>query len=434
MGRDRYVLLGLAHARSGWFRSMAQWTTSGTIPAEFVMCVSAEELRARLSSGRPFSAVLVDGGLAALDRDLVDTARAAGCAVVAIDDGRRRDWEALGVSDVLPEFFDPRSLLDTLRGQAAMITRSDDVPGGAVDDAAPAAAGHVVLVCGPGGTGASTAAIALAQGVAEAGGPPGGVVLVDLALHAEQAMLHDTRDIVPGVQELVEAHRAGRQPAEAIRDLCFSVEQRGYHLLLGLRRARAWSVVRPRAFSAAFDSLQSTFGVVVCDADPELEGEDEGGSIEVEERHLMARTAASRSDVVFAVGLPGMKGLYSLVRVLDELRSFGVAPSRIVPVVNRAPKSPAARAELTTTLATLAAPGGDALPGPVFLPDRRIDDTLRDGTRLPNALTEPLAGAFFALVGPERSSVQRGRRGRPVRPGSLGSWAGPEVEGASEPR
>ena len=37
MGRDRYVLLGLAHARSGWFRSMAQWTTSGTIPAEFVM-------------------------------------------------------------------------------------------------------------------------------------------------------------------------------------------------------------------------------------------------------------------------------------------------------------------------------------------------------------------------------------------------------------
>ena len=36
MGTDRYVVLGLAQARSSWFRSMSQWTTSGTIPAEFV--------------------------------------------------------------------------------------------------------------------------------------------------------------------------------------------------------------------------------------------------------------------------------------------------------------------------------------------------------------------------------------------------------------
>ncbi|MDP9419863.1 MAG: hypothetical protein M3P53_06925, partial [Actinomycetota bacterium] len=42
--------------------------------AEFVKCVSAEELRARLASGRPFSAALVDATLPAFDRDLVDLA------------------------------------------------------------------------------------------------------------------------------------------------------------------------------------------------------------------------------------------------------------------------------------------------------------------------------------------------------------------------
>ncbi|HYX43946.1 MAG TPA: hypothetical protein VE760_02810, partial [Acidimicrobiales bacterium] len=119
---------------------------------------------------------------------------------------------------------------------------------------------------------------------------------------------------------------------------------------------------------------------------------------------------------------------------LDELRSFGVPSSRIVPVVNRAPKSPAARAELTTTVAALAAPGGDPLPSPVFLPERRIDDTLRDGMRMPGALTEPLAGAFSALVDADAGAVDRGRGGRPVTPGSLGAWAGPETEGAIDRR
>jgi hypothetical protein len=207
------------------------------------------------------------------------------------------------------------------------------------------------------------------------------------------------------------------------------VEQRGYHLLLGLRQARAWSAIRPRAFAAAFDSLQSAFGTLVCDADADLEGEQDGGSIEVEERHLMARTAAFRADAVFAVGLPGMKGLHSLVRVLDELRSFGVPPARIVPVVNRAPKSPAARAEVTTTLAALAAPGGDAVPSPIFLPDKRVDDALRDGARLPTGLTGPLAGAFAAVVSRSQSLGDRPRaEGRPVKPGSLGSWDSDDAE------
>ncbi len=279
------------------------------------------------------------------------------------------------------------------------------------------------MVCGPGGTGASTAAIALAQGLA--GDPRHGasVVLADLALDAEQAMLHDARDVVPGVQELVEAHRSGQPTAQDVRGLTYKVEERGYHLLLGLRQARAWSTLRPRAFAAAFDSLRGAYRITVCDSDADLEGEGDGGSIDVEERHVMARTAAAQADVVFVVGVPGMKGLHSLVRVLNHVREFGVPAGRTVPVVNRAPKGPRARAELNAALAALAGPalGGESLPSAVFLPERRVDDALRDGTRLADALAEPLAGAFSAVaLHGARTAVGEPER---VQPGSLGSWA-----------
>ncbi|MCA1701920.1 MAG: hypothetical protein LC808_01060, partial [Actinobacteria bacterium] len=87
MAAERFVVLGLAHARSGWFRALGQWSTSGALPAEFVKCLSAEEVRARLASGRPFSALVADAGLPALDRDLLAAARAAGCATLVVDDG-----------------------------------------------------------------------------------------------------------------------------------------------------------------------------------------------------------------------------------------------------------------------------------------------------------------------------------------------------------
>ena len=427
MGAERYVILGLAQARSSWFRSMAQWANSGTIPAEFVKCVSGEEMRARLASGRPFSALLVDAALATLDRDLVDAARAAGCVTVAVDDRRTTcDWDALGVVAVLPDFFDPKALLDVLGAHAAMIGRGDVLPGDAPPQPGAPWRGSVAMVCGPGGTGASTAAVALAQGLADGTRRGRTVLLADLALHAEQAMLHDARDVVPGVQELVEAHRSRRLPPEEVRALTFEVHERGYQLLLGLRQARSWTTIRPRAFEAAFDSLRAAYGVVVCDADADLEGEQEGGSIEVEERHVMSRTAALRADVVFAVGQPGMKGLHSLVRVLNELRTVGVAPGRVVPVVNRAPKGGRARSEITSTLATLAGDGGGTFAPPVFLPDRRVEEPLLDGIRLSSTMCQPMRGAFAAIVDHAPSGDGPGPGGgepQLVRPGSLGSWS-----------
>ena len=435
MAGERYVLLGLAPARSSWFKVVAQWANSGTIPAEFVKCLSVEELRARLGSGRPFSAALVDAGLPGLDRDLVDTARLAACPVLAVADHRARaDWAGLGVADVLPEYFDPKALLASLGAHAAMISRGDAVPGDAEPEPSLALRGLVAMVCGPGGTGASTAAIALAQGLSADPRHGRPVLLADLALHAEQAMLHDARDVVPGVQELVEAHRTRRPTPEDVRALTFQVDERGYHLLLGLRQARAWSSIRTRAFEAAFASLRGAYPVVVADADADLEGEDQGGSIDVEERHVMARTAVAQADVVFTVGLPTMKGVHALVRVVLDVLAAGVPAERVVPVFNRSPRSPAARAAPAAALAALVEPalisaaGVARLAPVVHLPDRRVDEALRDGLPVPPDLGPPLVRAWRGVVdaaGPRPAAEP----GEAVRPGSLGHWAEEGVGG-----
>lgn len=439
MRGERYVALGLAHARSGWFSELARWSTSAAIPVEFVKCVTIEEVRARLASGRAFSALLVDGGLPGVDRDLVDEARACGCAVIVIDDGRvRRDWSALGASAVLPPELSRSGLLDVLETHAVAIGRGDVLP--AMDGPSAVAGswrGHLIAVTGAGGTGASTAAIALAQGLGGDVRYGGLVLLADFALDADQAMLHDAGDVVPGVQELVDAHRNGEPTMSEIRSLTFSAPDRNYHLLLGLRRHRDWVAVRPRAFDAALDGVRRAYKAVVADIDPDVEGEQECGSIDVEERNLFARAISARANVVVVVGLAGPKGLHRLVRLVDALVEHHVDPGRILPVINRAPRNPRARAEVTSAFAQLVrplVPGRTALAGPIFLAERRrLDDVVGDGARLPEALTAPLAGAVGALL--DRPTVDAPAEASapmpehvPVAPGSLGAWADDDGE------
>jgi hypothetical protein len=311
--------------------------------------------------------------------------------------------------------------------------RASPLDGGPVDTDPGSGAGLLAVVCGPGGTGASTAAAALAQGLG-ASDLAGDVVLADLARHAEQAMLHDVRDVVPGIQELVEAHRSGRPSAEDVRALTFDVVERRYHLLLGLRQARSWTTVRARSFEASLTSLRSTFGAVVCDVTADFESEDDGGSADVEERNLMARTAVRSADVVFAVGRPGVKGVHALVRVLAELAGAGVPPARTVPVFNAAPRHPRARAELAAALAELAVPvpGSQRLVGPLFLPVRKVEAALRDAVLLPAPLPAMLAGAFGAVVercGPAADLSQQGLER--VEPGAIGHWGDADDMGAT---
>jgi MinD-like ATPase involved in chromosome partitioning or flagellar assembly len=430
----RYVVLGLGPARSSWFSALGQWTTSGALPVEFVKCVSADEVRARLAGGRATSALVADGGIPSVDRDLLAAANHAGCACLVVDDPRvERDWIGLGASAVLTAGFGRDELLGALASHARMVVRADADADTAVEPSRPLPAPSswrcpLVAVLGSGGTGVSTAAIALTQTLADDARYSGLVLLADLKLHAEQAMLHDARDVVPGVQELVEAHRAGQPSPTDVRALTFHVADRDYNLLLGLRHARHWATVRPRAFEAALESLQQAFRIIVCDLDADLEGEPDGGSVDVEERNVMARAVVRRADVVLVVGEATMKGLHSLVRVLAATHDFGIPATRVVPVVNRGARSPRARAGVVKTIVELAGPD-NASPAPVFLQERKgIDDALRDGARLPSGMGSTLAGCVDALLARNGAPLPTVTPER-VRAGSLGRWAEPEMLG-----
>ena len=403
MARERYVLLGVAPARAPWFTEVGRWATSAAIPAEFIRCVSIAELRARLASGRRFSALLLDGQLSGVDRDVLAAAAELDVPVIVVDARGASPWTDLAPDAVLAPPFTRDGLLDVLAAHAVMVGAATEAPVPGGRSAPEAADGELVAVLGPGGTGASITAVALAQGLAqgEGGRSPGGpVLLADLCRSADQAMLHDARVVVPGVQELVEAHRTGDVARQAVVDQTFEVAERGYRLLLGLRRPRQWTAIRPRAYDAALEGLQRTFAVTVCDLEADLEGEAETGSVDVEERHLLARAALARSTMAFVVGGHDMKGLFSLVRTIGEVLAFGTPADRIVPVLNRAPRNPRTRAELTTALRDLIAanvgPSARTL-NPVMVPDRRVDLALRDGVGLPKPMPSVLAGAYHAV-------------------------------------
>jgi hypothetical protein len=422
---ERFVVLGLAHPRSTWFRDVAHWATSAALPVEFVQSMSVAELRANLGSGRAFSAVLVDGGLPGVDRDLLDAARHVGCAVLVVTGPRPgHDWPALGANTVLAPDFDRTALLDALETYSVRVGRGDDI---ALVPARPSNGWRapMVAVTGASGAGSSTVAMAVAQGLAADARHGGMTLLADLDLDADQAALHDARDVVPGVVELVDAHRAGQPSADEIRALTFRVPSRGYHLLLGLRRHRDWIALRPRSFEAAVDGLRRSYSIVVADIDPDLEGEAECGSVDVEERNLMARTVASMADVTVIVGQPGLKGTLGLVRVVNAVLQFGVPSERVVTAVNRSPRAPKARAELSRALAELTARGGPgSMASPVFLPERRhLETIIRDVAPLPGPLVSPVTAAVQAVLakGLAAAAPTVAEPAR-VAPGSLGSW------------
>ncbi len=427
---DRFVALGYAQARSSWFRDVARWSTSSAIPLEFLKCVTAEEVRARLRTGRPFSALLVDASAPGVDRDLVDEARSCACAVIVVDDGRvTRDWSALGASAVVPATFDRDDLLSVLDAHTSRI--GAPTAHAVVDSCAPSATppGALVAVTGPGGTGASVVAMALAQGLAAGTGDRGrgrGVLLADLALDADHAMLHDVGDVVPGVQELVEAHRNGRPSSTDVRALAYAVPARGYDVLLGLRRHRDWVTIRPRAFATALDGLRHAYDVVVAEVTGDVEGERQCGSFDVEERNTMARTTVAEADVVLVVGRPGPHGVHALVELVAALADHGVEGARIVPVVNAAPRNPRSRAELARAVAELTSFAATATT--VFVPERRrLDDLIHAVAPMPSALVQSVHGAVHTLLDRRAVATVVGASAGepspvPVAPGSLGSW------------
>ena len=188
--KDRFVVLGVAPVRREWFGLVSRWANEATLPIEFIKCISANEVTSRLESGRPFSAVLIDASANGVDRDLLDLATSMGTSAIIIDHGLvDRDWEELGAKAVLSEHFDRGDLSAALEEFAAPIREGETTSVATDEPVEQQDLGKVVAVTGSGGVGTSTVAMALAQGIAESRRQQP-VVLTDMALRSNQAMLH----------------------------------------------------------------------------------------------------------------------------------------------------------------------------------------------------------------------------------------------------
>jgi len=426
----RYVVVGLALARSGWYREVARWASAGAVPVELVLCTSAHEVGAIFDGGRPVSALLTDVGHPGFDRDLVTRARAVGAAVLVVDDGAaRRDVHDLGAQVALAPLFDQATLLGALTANAVPVDELSTIDLRTRIEPPVGPRSQVIAVTGVPGTGATTTARAVAQGIAARPGTAR-VLLADLALDADQAAGHHLGDVLPGLPELVEAHRFATLGAEQVLDLTWTAEHIGYRLLPGMRRHRDWAALRPHAIDAALASLLSTFDIVVCDVDGDVEGEADTGSLEVGDRNHLARAALACADLVLVTGRPDTVGLTRLVRLLRDLIEHGIDHQRLVATLAGVPKRPLRRAELVAALHLLTAPlvpATDAFPPPMLLPWRPdLEAAVRDGVALPRQLAEAAAAAADAhlrRVGSHHPAASSSPdAGAAVAAGSLGHW------------
>ena len=96
-----------------------------------------------------------------------------------------------------------------------------------------------------------------------------------------------------------------------------------------------------------------------------------------------------------------MKGLHSLLGATRDVLAHGVPAARVLPVINRAPKGPRARAELTTAFAALLgdADGAVGVPGPLYLGERRqLEDALPRRGPVARELVGAVAGSVRSLL------------------------------------
>ncbi|MFZ4519063.1 MAG: hypothetical protein ACOYOP_11780 [Microthrixaceae bacterium] len=411
------VILGLARTRRGWLGELARWCSTGRLPAELVTCLSVEEALAVLGAGRRVDLLLVDDSTTRWGRDLVAAASRAGAPTVVVRGTRAaerdRDWEAVGCAAAIGPDPDPGEVAELLRRHAvetAPDQRRVELPTGTEP-------GHLLAVVGTGGSGASTVAMALAQGIGQRDGADS-VVLVDGSRHGSLAAYHDVGDVLPGLPELVELHRSDRPDPHEVRRQSWELPHHGHHLVLGQRRPRDWVLYRPAELAATLDGLRRTFATTVIEVDQDLEGEEETGSVDVEERHALSRLVAVRAELVLAACGPGLHGTHRMVTLVDALRRAGTAPERIVPVVTRAPRSPAAKAGTTRAIAALL---GSRVRPPLFVPTRRgLDARLRDGRPLPRPMGATLIRSVASLLD-SLPSATRAEDPAPIRPGSLGT-------------
>ncbi len=420
---ERYVLVGVARPRERWSSDLARWSTSGAAPIEFIKCMTADEARAVLGSGRRVSALLLDARGPGIDRDLIaDAAAVRAPTIILTDRTVHHDWDALGCSAVLDHSLDLDDLMDSLGRHAEPVDRSRRPGRATLRSGDPTTVGRLISVIGAGGAGTSTVAMAIAQALA---GRSTTLVLVDGARRGDLAMYHHIGDVIPGLPELVEAHRSDRLDPTEVRRLTFDVPTRGYSVLLGRRRVADWVTLRRRSVDAALDGLARAYDIVVVDVDADLDGQADTGSPDVEDRHAVTHAAVDAADLVVAVGRPGLHGLHAVTHLLDSLVQHGVPRHRVLPVVVGSPRSPATRSGISAAITRLVDNAGatddESLQPAMHLRRiRGLDDAHDRVAPLPASVCQPLGRVLGHLLDELDRRPGASVAPEPVRVGELG--------------
>jgi Mrp family chromosome partitioning ATPase len=246
-------------------------------------CNEPGELLGTALRDRP-RAVVLDGALPWLDRDLVATLCEAGVAVVAVG-SQTATLDALGAVPV-SEDVDASTLVELLAGLTPAAADGGTAP--RVD----APRGRVVVVWGaPGAPGRTSVAVHLAT---------------ESARTARRTLLVDGDGWAASIAQLLELSespavaQAARSGARGWPEPLEQFLQRGadgLEVLAGLPRAELWPEVAPAAWLAVLDAAARAFDAVVVDVAAPIEEDEE---LVVERipfrRNLMTTVALDRAD------------------------------------------------------------------------------------------------------------------------------------------
>lgn len=285
-----------------------------------------------------FDVLVIDDICSFLTPHLVAVVRSSGRAVIGVhdpeefSDGRERLLEC-GVTDVVSAGALPDEFLEVI-GRVADLTvplegeSATRLPVPA--DATGTEAGRVIVVAGPGGgAGVTEVAIGLADAMRRSGGS---IALVDGDDDAAAIAQRLGLGMHPNVRTAIDVIEQRSAPVQvALQD------RSGISVMVGMPGAEGWAGVRPRQLIGVVDELVAAFDHVIVDAGNRSQARlGESG---------MIRALLDRAHLGICVAAPSPVGVARLLGWLSA--SPGLSASRWAVVVNRAPRDPYRRGEIT---------------------------------------------------------------------------------------